>query len=163
LVRYGLEPLLHRLALSAHAGEFVLKGAMLFTVWTKHPHRATKDLDLLGSGALELARLVGIFGDICETAVDDDGVVFDAKSIAAARPDNAPLALTADFAEDPNKRTQWKAFLRRSQVSDVELALAEVVATIGAFLLPVLRAASASATLGTWPPGGPWLVDHAHE
>lgn len=50
LIRYGLERLLYRLTQSAHVEKFVLKGAMLFTVWSKHPHRATKDLDLLSSG-----------------------------------------------------------------------------------------------------------------
>ena len=53
LVRYGLERLLYRLTQSAHADNFVLKGAMLFTIWSKHPHRATKDLDLLGFRGFE--------------------------------------------------------------------------------------------------------------
>ena len=47
LVRYALERLLYRLSKSAHGGEFILKGAMLFTIWSNHPHRATKDLDFL--------------------------------------------------------------------------------------------------------------------
>ncbi len=34
LLRYVNERLLHRLATSAHADRFVLKGAALFTVWT---------------------------------------------------------------------------------------------------------------------------------
>jgi hypothetical protein len=85
LLRFGLERLLYRLALSRHAGEFVLKGAMLFTVWTKHPHRATKDLDLHGSGSPDLGRLAGVFRDVCTTVVDDDSLEFDAKSVSAER------------------------------------------------------------------------------
>lgn len=33
LVRYALERLLYRLSQSAHANSFLLKGAMLFTLW----------------------------------------------------------------------------------------------------------------------------------
>ncbi|MEZ4370341.1 MAG: type IV toxin-antitoxin system AbiEi family antitoxin domain-containing protein [Polyangiaceae bacterium] len=50
LVRYGLERLLYRLSCSSHADEFILKGAMLFTVWAEHPHRATKDLTSMAAG-----------------------------------------------------------------------------------------------------------------
>ncbi|WP_437778357.1 nucleotidyl transferase AbiEii/AbiGii toxin family protein [Sorangium sp. So ce1097] len=50
LTRYANERLLFRLASSRHAQRFVLKGATLFTLWTGKPHRATRDLDLLGFG-----------------------------------------------------------------------------------------------------------------
>ena len=50
LTRYANERLLFRLATSSHAEQFVLKGASLFTLWTGSPHRATRDLDLLGFG-----------------------------------------------------------------------------------------------------------------
>ena len=50
LTRYANERLLYRLAQSPHATRFVLKGAALFTLWTGRPHRATRDLDLLGFG-----------------------------------------------------------------------------------------------------------------
>jgi predicted nucleotidyltransferase component of viral defense system len=72
LVRYALERLLYRLSISAHGGEFILKGAMLFTIWSKHPHRATKDLDLLGAGSPDLARLAQVFRDVCAASVQDD-------------------------------------------------------------------------------------------
>src|SRR6185436_4149218 len=85
LVRYGLERLLYRLSQSNHAGEFVLKGAMLFTIWSKQPHRATKDLDLLGVGTPSLERLADVFRHICATAVEDDGVVFDPATVSADR------------------------------------------------------------------------------
>ena len=83
LVRYVLERLLYRLGVSTHANEFVLKGALLFVVWSNQPHRATKDLDLLGSGSPDPARLTRVFRDISGVAVPDDGVTFDAESIVA--------------------------------------------------------------------------------
>lgn len=83
LIRYVLERLLYRLAGSAYANEFVLKGALLFVVWSNQPHRATKDLDLLGSGPPDLARLAQIFRDIAGAAVPDDGVIFRGETIVA--------------------------------------------------------------------------------
>jgi hypothetical protein len=49
LVRYGIERLLYRLSRSRHAGTFLIKGAMLFAVWSDGAHRPTRDVDLLRS------------------------------------------------------------------------------------------------------------------
>ncbi len=46
LTRYAMERLLYRLSVSAYNGQFVLKGAMLFSLWAPAPYRATGDLDL---------------------------------------------------------------------------------------------------------------------
>ena len=48
LTRYGIERLLYRLEQSAAGERFILKGAMLFVLWSDTPHRTTKDVDLLG-------------------------------------------------------------------------------------------------------------------
>ena len=50
LTRYANERLLFRLSASGYAHQSVLKGAALFTLWMGKPHRATRDLDLLGFG-----------------------------------------------------------------------------------------------------------------
>ena len=49
LVRFALERILYRLSQSQHADRFLLKGALLFTLWYDMPHRATRDADL-GAG-----------------------------------------------------------------------------------------------------------------
>jgi hypothetical protein len=85
LLRYGPERFLYRLTRSIHADEFVLKGAMMFTLWSKHPHRATKDLDLLGYGPPDLGRLADPFRNVCITEVEDDGVVFRPETVVAER------------------------------------------------------------------------------
>jgi hypothetical protein len=85
LTQFVLERLLHRLVASTHASDFVLKGAMLFAAWTSVPHRATRDLDLLGSGAPDPERLAQVFRVVCATAVEPDGVSFDTASVRAAR------------------------------------------------------------------------------
>lgn len=82
LVRYGVERLLYRLSASPHARQFVLKGAMLFQLWTGQPHRSTLDVDLLGSGDNDVDRLVRTFKDVCSQEVADDGLAFLPDSVA---------------------------------------------------------------------------------
>jgi predicted nucleotidyltransferase component of viral defense system len=80
LTRYTLERLLHRLSLSAHRDRFVLKGAMLLATWFDEPHRATRDVDLLGFGDPAEDALLATFREIMAIDVDD-GVSFDLKGL----------------------------------------------------------------------------------
>jgi predicted nucleotidyltransferase component of viral defense system len=85
LTRYVIERLLFRLSRSSHRDEFILKGAMLFRVWTNHIHRPTRDLDLLSRSAPSLEALTRVFRDICALTVQDDGLTFDAATVSAER------------------------------------------------------------------------------
>ena len=80
LVRFALERILYRMTQSRHADRFLLKGALLFTLWYDMPHRATRDADLLGFGASDLASVAETFRDISAVSVDD-GIAFDAASV----------------------------------------------------------------------------------
>lgn len=80
LVRFALERILYRLTQSQHADRFLLKGALLFTLWYDMPHRATRDADLLGFGASDLTSVAETFRDIAAVAVDD-GIAFDPASV----------------------------------------------------------------------------------
>jgi hypothetical protein len=88
LTRYAIERLLYRLGLSRHRDRFVLKGAMLFSLWAPVPYRATGDLDLLGFGDPAPDRMIAAFTDICTVDPGNDGVVFKPATLrtAAARP-----------------------------------------------------------------------------
>jgi hypothetical protein len=81
LTQYGLERLLYRLSISEHAPNFLLKGALLFQLWYGHPHRPTRDADLLGFGPDDVPTLVGVFRSICSIETDD-GIVFDPESVS---------------------------------------------------------------------------------
>jgi predicted nucleotidyltransferase component of viral defense system len=81
LTRYALERFLYRLHQSDHRDRFILKGAMLFTLWSSEPHRATRDLDLLCNGDNAIAHLEQVFQEICETQVEDDGLDFKAETV----------------------------------------------------------------------------------
>lgn len=103
LVRYALERLLYRLSRSLHAHRFLLKGALLFTLWYDLPHRATRDVDLLGFGSSDLTSLKQSFRDIAGVAAED-GLVFEPGSVVAeeirkdARYDGARVHISASLA-----------------------------------------------------------------
>lgn len=80
LVRFALERILYRLTQSPHADRFLLKGALLFTLWYDMPHRATRDADLLGFGASDRDSIAQVFRDIAAIAAAD-GIVFDPASV----------------------------------------------------------------------------------
>lgn len=90
LNRFAMERLLARISASPHADRFLLKGALLFSLWYDTPHRPTRDVDLLAYGADDEGQLVTAFREIAALALDD-GIEFDAGSVTAQaiREDNA--------------------------------------------------------------------------
>jgi len=89
LSAYVLERLLYRLSKSEHRDRFILKGAVLFSVWFDTPHRATRDLDLMGYGSNSPDSLVQTFTEICGTPVEPDGLVFASDTVEAETIRNA--------------------------------------------------------------------------
>jgi predicted nucleotidyltransferase component of viral defense system len=81
LIRFALERMLFRLSKSQYAKDFVLKGAILFQIWSGDSHRPTRDVDLLGYGDPSVDRFTSIFQSLAELDVADDGIRFDASSI----------------------------------------------------------------------------------
>jgi hypothetical protein len=251
LNRFGRERLLYRIGISEYREQFLLKGAMLFTLWYDMPHRPTRDVDLLGFGLGELFVLEQVFREITQQPVDDGlrfsetvkaeeirreadyagarvsvmatleqariplqvdigfgdlvtpaaelsdypvlledlnpprlgtypvytviaeklqaivslGMVnsrlkdyfdlqvllereqLDEQVLAEAvrrtfavrstpLPQQAPLGLSSEFGEDPDKQTQWRAFLQRNDLAEVPLP--QVVSQIRKALMPVL-------------------------
>ena len=85
VTRYGLERLLYRLSQSRHRDQFILKGAMLFHLWTNTPHRPTRDLDLLGHGDPSPENCTAVFRELCGLAVSDDGLIFPIEAVTAEK------------------------------------------------------------------------------
>jgi len=98
LVRFAVERFLYRLSVSRHKEDLILKGAMLFAAWSRIPHRSTRDVDFLGSGASSPTRMAMIFGELCELDVSPDGMTFD-RSTLVVRP------IRADAAHDGLRTT----------------------------------------------------------
>jgi hypothetical protein len=107
LTRYALERLLHRLSLSPHRERFVLKGAMLLVTWFDEPHRATRDVDLLGFGDAAEDALLQTFREIMAVEVDD-GVIFDLRA-CISRP-SAKRSSTVGRGFAPRLHSQAHAF-----------------------------------------------------
>ena len=84
LIRFAVERLLYRLSISQHAQRFVLKGAMLLITWLEEPHRATRDLDLLGFGDPSPNAMLSVFKEIAGADLDD-GILFDANGLRVDR------------------------------------------------------------------------------
>ena len=80
LTHYGLERLLYRLSISPLAGNYLLKGALMFYLWYDQPHRPTRDADLLGFGPDDIDTAVAAFREICAREVED-GIAFDPASV----------------------------------------------------------------------------------
>lgn len=82
LTWYALERLLFRLSISPFSDRFVLKGGMLFRLWSGPDFRATRDLDLLGFVQHEVGALEEVFRSLCSQEVsEDDGLFFSAESL----------------------------------------------------------------------------------
>ena len=85
LTRFALERFLYRLSQSEHSDQFILKGALLFSLWSDDPHRATWDIDLLGHGPSTPDRLQEVFRQVCQVRCDDDGLTYLADSVTCFR------------------------------------------------------------------------------
>jgi hypothetical protein len=64
LTKYGLERILFRLSKSKYREVFILKGALLFELWTTQRHRPTRDADFLANGDNSPERFARIFQEI---------------------------------------------------------------------------------------------------
>jgi hypothetical protein len=77
LVKYGIERILFRLSRSRHRDVFILKGALLFELWTEQRYRPTLDADFLARGDNAPERFAHIFRELCVLEVDEDGLPQD--------------------------------------------------------------------------------------
>jgi len=103
LTRYGIERLLYRLHCSAAGERFILKGAMLFLLWSDTPHRATKDVDLLCRGDNSIAEIEAVFRAVCQADVVPDGLEFDLTTVKGE-----PIKADREY---PGVRIRMTAFI----------------------------------------------------
>ena len=82
LIWYALERLLYRLSKSRYSDRYILKGAMLFSLWSGKTFRPTKDMDFLGYGESSSEYLKGVFTEIIQMKDEqDDGLIFLSESL----------------------------------------------------------------------------------
>lgn len=140
LVQYAIERLLDRLSRSTEDRRFVLKGAMLFRVWTGELHRPTRDVDFLGYGEALARAFLATF-----------------ERRGTPLPAGVPTGLSRGFGEDDGKRGQWRAFLGRMRIVDMPESLSTAITIVSQFALPALHAAAESGpSPGLWVPASGW-------
>lgn len=82
---FAMERFLYRLSKTRYAHHFVLKGALMLTVWEAPLSRPTMDIDLLGQIDNSIETIFDITKDICDQEVEPDGIILDPSSIEGER------------------------------------------------------------------------------
>ena len=99
----------------------------------------------------ELASTQAFDGDALRRAV---AATFARRSTAI--PAERPLALTEEFAVNPQKQAQWTPFVRRTRRPELG-DLRHIVEKLDAFLWPVLQAVARGESWAyRWSAGGSW-------
>jgi hypothetical protein len=76
-----MERFLYRFSCSKYADKFILKGALMFTVWQIPERRTTLDIDFLADYDNQIAIIEKVIKDVCNVPVTSDGLVFDAETV----------------------------------------------------------------------------------
>lgn len=109
LTRFAAERLLFRLGASAARTRCLLKGASLLAVWLSDPYRATRDVDVLASGATDDDAIRRLVAEICAVRCPEDGLQFDLSALVVEtiRPEE----------EYSGKRARFRAFLGNVRIA----------------------------------------------
>jgi hypothetical protein len=145
LVRYAAERWLYRLGISPARERCILKGAALLGVWLPNPHRATRDVDLLGSGPSDDDAITQLITEVSVTPCPEDGLEFDLYTLALE-----PIRAEAAYS---GVRARFLARLGKAMIRvQVDIGFGDVV-TGGPeeIALPVMLPALPSTTLRAYP------------
>lgn len=109
LTRFAAERLLFRLGASAARERCLLKGASLLAVWLPDPYRATRDVDVLASGAADDEAIRRLVAEICSVPCPEDGLQFDLSGLVVEtiRPEE----------EYSGKRARFRALLGTARIA----------------------------------------------
>ena len=117
---YGMERFLYRFSKSKYANKFVLKGALLFTVWQIPERRITLDIDFLAHFDNKVANIEKVMRDVCNVTVDPDGLIFDAKTVKGQK--------IKDDADYEGVRVKFVGFLDRSRIPmQIDVGFGDIV------------------------------------
>jgi predicted nucleotidyltransferase component of viral defense system len=98
-----------------------------------------------------IAKEFSFDGQLLSDAVK---ATFNRRGTAIAR--QTPIALTEEFSSNPDKKAQWKGFLKTSKLH-ADMDIAQVIDDIHTFLMPVVTAAANNRPFTkSWSSGGPW-------
>ena len=117
---YAMERFLYRLSKSAYSKKFVLKGAMMLTVWETPISRPTMDIDLLGRLENDVEKIIGAIKEICAQNVELDGLVFEQNSVKGE--------IITEAAEYEGVRVRFRGHLGNARVvMQLDIGFGDVV------------------------------------
>jgi len=117
---YAMERFLYRLSRSAHAGRFILKGALMLRVWNAPEQRPTMDIDLLGMASNREEDIYAQVCDIIGVSVEADGLTFD--------PDSIRVGQITDDAEYEGVRVRFGGNLGTARINmQMDIGFGDVV------------------------------------
>jgi len=117
---YGMERFLYRFSRSKYTDRFVLKGALLFTVWQIPERRTTLDIDFLARYDNRVASIEAVMREVCNVSVDPDGLVFDSKNVQGHK-----IKEDADYE---GVRVKFLGFLERSRIPmQIDVGFGDIV------------------------------------
>ena len=105
---FALERFLYRLGHSPYRDRFVLKGALMFTVWQSPLSRPTRDIDLLGYLDNAVEHVVSVIQAICREPAPEDGLRFGAENAHGER--------IVEAANYEGVRVRFVAYLGRARI-----------------------------------------------
>lgn len=129
---YAMERFLYRLSKSPYSRKFILKGALMLTVWNVPVSRPTSDVDFLASIENNVDTVVSVVKEICTQKVESDGITLDADSVTGE--------VIAEVAEYQGVRVRIRGNLGPAKVN-VQLDIGfgdRVVPSPVSFAYPVL-------------------------
>jgi hypothetical protein len=117
---FAMERFLYRLAKSAFADLFVLKGALLLTAWKAPVTRPTMDIDLAGRTSNELDHIRSVIAELCEATTEQDGLEFDPASIEVKR--------IKEDAEYEGVRVRFQGTLAKARIPmQIDIGFGDVI------------------------------------
>lgn len=117
---YGMERFLYRFSRSKYADKFILKGALMFTVWQVPERRTTLDIDFSARLDNQLASIEKVIKDVCKVPVVPDGLTFDPETVRGQK-----IKEDADYE---GVRVKFRGFLERTRVSmQIDVAFDDII------------------------------------
>jgi predicted nucleotidyltransferase component of viral defense system len=117
---YGMERFLYRFSCSEYADNFILKGALMFTVWRVPERRTTLDIDFSALYNDQTGTIEKMIKKVCEVPVTPDGLIFDPAIVKGKK-----IKENADYE---GVRVKFRGFLGRSRITmQIDVAFGDVI------------------------------------
>ena len=117
---YGMERFLYRFSRSEYVDKFILKGALMFTVWQVPQRRTTLDIDFSSTYDNQIATIEKVIRDVCKVSVAPDGLVFDSQTIKGQK-----IKEDADYE---GVRVKFRGFLERARIPmQIDVGFGDVI------------------------------------